>query len=247
MNSERELRGESVYRLPLTFSGRTGPSQGRLLRFTHPHRGWRYRRAPHAGAVGGRGAARDAGGIRAGADRRQRGVEARLLPQRNFRYHLLPAEPIYRRQWWKNARWSFAGISLLRKLSKLFREEHPVAVLGTGGYASAPVVWWASRLGIPTRDPGTECLSGPLEPVAGQAGAGDLSRAAGGDGALRQGHHGADDRDRATRSRRRRRPESSMRDCASASRRAGRTVLITGGSQGRLRSTRRWRDWIGCG
>jgi UDP-N-acetylglucosamine--N-acetylmuramyl-(pentapeptide) pyrophosphoryl-undecaprenol N-acetylglucosamine transferase len=78
-----------------------------------------------------------------------RGVEARILPQRNFRYHLLPAEPIYRRQWWKNARWSFAGVSLLNKLSKLFREEHPVAVLGTGGYASAPVVWWASRLGIP--------------------------------------------------------------------------------------------------
>lgn len=79
----------------------------------------------------------------------QRGVEARVLPQRNFRYHLLPAEPIYRRQWWKNARWSFAGFNLLRKLGKLFREEHPVAVLGTGGYASAPVVWWASRLGIP--------------------------------------------------------------------------------------------------
>jgi UDP-N-acetylglucosamine--N-acetylmuramyl-(pentapeptide) pyrophosphoryl-undecaprenol N-acetylglucosamine transferase len=78
-----------------------------------------------------------------------RGVEARLLPQRNFRYHLLPAEPIYRNEWWKNARWPFVGISLLRRLSKLFREEHPVAVLGTGGYASAPVVWWASRLGIP--------------------------------------------------------------------------------------------------
>ena len=66
-----------------------------------------------------------------------RGVEAKLLPQRNFRYHLLPAEPIYRSQWWKNARWPFVGVSLLRRLSRLFREEHPVAVLGTGGYASA--------------------------------------------------------------------------------------------------------------
>jgi UDP-N-acetylglucosamine--N-acetylmuramyl-(pentapeptide) pyrophosphoryl-undecaprenol N-acetylglucosamine transferase len=80
----------------------------------------------------------------------RRGVEASLLPQRNFRYHLLPAEPIYRRQWWKNARWPFVGISLLSRLHRLFREEHPVAVLGTGGYASAPVVWWATRLGIPT-------------------------------------------------------------------------------------------------
>ncbi len=79
----------------------------------------------------------------------QRGVEATILPTRNFRYHLLPAEPIYRRQWWKNLRWPFVSISLLNRLGKLFREEHPVAVLGTGGYASAPVVWWASRLGIP--------------------------------------------------------------------------------------------------
>jgi UDP-N-acetylglucosamine--N-acetylmuramyl-(pentapeptide) pyrophosphoryl-undecaprenol N-acetylglucosamine transferase len=80
----------------------------------------------------------------------RRGVEATILPTRNFRYHLLPAEPIYRRTWWKNLRWPFVGVSLLNRLSKLFREEHPVAVLGTGGYASAPVVWWATRLGIPT-------------------------------------------------------------------------------------------------
>jgi UDP-N-acetylglucosamine--N-acetylmuramyl-(pentapeptide) pyrophosphoryl-undecaprenol N-acetylglucosamine transferase len=79
----------------------------------------------------------------------QRGVEARLLPGRGFRYHLLPAEPIYRRTWWKNARWPFVAVSLLRRVAQLFREEHPVAVLGTGGYASAPVVWWASQLGIP--------------------------------------------------------------------------------------------------
>jgi UDP-N-acetylglucosamine--N-acetylmuramyl-(pentapeptide) pyrophosphoryl-undecaprenol N-acetylglucosamine transferase len=79
-----------------------------------------------------------------------RGVEARLLPTRPFRYHLLPAEPIYRRTWWKNARWPFVAASLLKQLRALFRTEQPVAVLGTGGYASAPVVWWASRLGIPT-------------------------------------------------------------------------------------------------
>ena len=29
----------------------------------------------------------------------------------------------------------------------LFEAERPVAVLGTGGYASAPVVWWATRHG----------------------------------------------------------------------------------------------------
>lgn len=79
----------------------------------------------------------------------QRGVEARLLPSRGFRYHLLPAEPIYRRTWWRNARWPFIAATLMRQVARLFREEHPVAVLGTGGYASAPVVWWATQQGIP--------------------------------------------------------------------------------------------------
>lgn len=79
----------------------------------------------------------------------ERGVEARLLPQRPFRFHLLPAEPVYRRQWWKNARWPVALLRLWRHLNRIFRTEQPSAVLGTGGYASAPVVWWAARHGIP--------------------------------------------------------------------------------------------------
>ena len=78
-----------------------------------------------------------------------RGVEARLLPTRDFRYHLLPSEPIYRRTWWKNVRWPVIAGRLLRRVEELFAEERPVAVLGTGGYASAPVVWWATRRGIP--------------------------------------------------------------------------------------------------
>ena len=32
----------------------------------------------------------------------------------------------------------------------MFDAERPVAVLGTGGYASGPVVWWAARHGVPT-------------------------------------------------------------------------------------------------
>jgi UDP-N-acetylglucosamine--N-acetylmuramyl-(pentapeptide) pyrophosphoryl-undecaprenol N-acetylglucosamine transferase len=78
-----------------------------------------------------------------------RGVEARLLPTRDFRYHLLPSEPIYRRTWWRNVRWPVIAGRLLRQVSRLFDAERPAAVLGTGGYASAPVVWWATRQRIP--------------------------------------------------------------------------------------------------
>jgi UDP-N-acetylglucosamine--N-acetylmuramyl-(pentapeptide) pyrophosphoryl-undecaprenol N-acetylglucosamine transferase len=79
-----------------------------------------------------------------------RGVEATILPSRDFRFHLLPSEPIYRRTWWKNVRWPLIAGALLRRIDRLFDQERPVAVLGTGGYASAPVVWWAARHGIPT-------------------------------------------------------------------------------------------------
>jgi len=79
-----------------------------------------------------------------------RGVEAQLLPTRDFRFHLLPSEPIYRRTWWKNLRWPLIAGRLLRWIERVFQEEKPVAVLGTGGYASGPVVWWGTRQGVPT-------------------------------------------------------------------------------------------------
>ncbi len=79
-----------------------------------------------------------------------RGVEATILPNRDYRYHLLPMEPIYRRQWWRNLRWPLLAGRLLRCVDELLEAERPVAVLGTGGYASAPVVWRAARRGVPT-------------------------------------------------------------------------------------------------
>ena len=80
----------------------------------------------------------------------ERGIERTLLPTREFRHVLLPAEPLYRRQWWKNWRWPFLAGRLLRAVGRLLDQERPVAVLGTGGYASAPVVYLAARRGIPT-------------------------------------------------------------------------------------------------
>lgn len=79
-----------------------------------------------------------------------RGIEASVLPTRDFRYYLLPAEPIYRRTWWKNARWPWIIWRLAGGVRRIFETERPAAVLGTGGYASAPVVLWAQRTGVPT-------------------------------------------------------------------------------------------------
>lgn len=80
----------------------------------------------------------------------ERGIEARLLPSRDFPYQLLPAEPIYRRQWWKNLRWPLLALRLRREVDRLLEREQPAVVVGTGGYASGPVIWRAARRGIPT-------------------------------------------------------------------------------------------------
>jgi len=79
-----------------------------------------------------------------------RGIERTLLPTRDFRHVLLPAEPLYRKQWWKNWRWPFVARHLATSVGNLLDQERPVAVLGTGGYASAPVVYLAARRRIPT-------------------------------------------------------------------------------------------------
>jgi len=80
----------------------------------------------------------------------RRGIEATVLPRYPFRYHLLSAEPVYRRQWWRNARWPFIAWRMWREVGTVLDSERPVLVIGTGGYAAGPVLWRAQRRGLPT-------------------------------------------------------------------------------------------------
>ncbi len=80
----------------------------------------------------------------------ERGVEAAILPTRPYPYTLLPVEPIYRRQWWRNVRLPVTAWRAVTAARKLLDRERPDVVVGTGGYASGPVVWSAARRGIPT-------------------------------------------------------------------------------------------------
>lgn len=79
----------------------------------------------------------------------RRGVEATLLPRRPFRYHLLPSEPLYRRAWWRNARWLLATGPLALAARRILREERPAVVVGTGGYAAAPMLLAARLARLP--------------------------------------------------------------------------------------------------
>ncbi len=79
----------------------------------------------------------------------ERGVEARILPDRSYRFHLLPAEPIYRHQWWRNVRWPLLLPRVLRAAGDVLAREGAKLVVGTGGYVAGPVLYAAHRRGIP--------------------------------------------------------------------------------------------------
>lgn len=79
----------------------------------------------------------------------RRGVEATLLPRRPFRFHLLSAEPLHRRAWWRNARWAVAPWRLVVECRRVLATERPAVVVGTGGYAAAPMLLAAVLAGVP--------------------------------------------------------------------------------------------------
>ena len=80
----------------------------------------------------------------------RRGIESDVLPRYPFRHYLLPIEPIYRHQWWRNARWPLVVWRMWYSIGRVLADEHPALVVGTGGYVAGPVVWRAQRAGLPT-------------------------------------------------------------------------------------------------
>ncbi len=77
------------------------------------------------------------------------GIEARLVPQAGYRLHALPLAGL---AGGPRAR-ARAGLLFLKALArcrKILKTFGPGAVLGVGGYASAPAVVAANALGVPT-------------------------------------------------------------------------------------------------
>lgn len=80
----------------------------------------------------------------------QRGVEARVLPERGLPHRLLPLEPIRRARPWENWRLLVGSARSAAGLAGVFRDFRPQLVVGTGGYASGPAVAWGIARGVPT-------------------------------------------------------------------------------------------------
>jgi UDP-N-acetylglucosamine--N-acetylmuramyl-(pentapeptide) pyrophosphoryl-undecaprenol N-acetylglucosamine transferase len=79
----------------------------------------------------------------------RRGIERDILPTTEFPHLLLDLHPLYRSAVWNNWRTVAGFASSWRQLSRLVRQRRPVAVVGTGGYASGLALAYAAVHRIP--------------------------------------------------------------------------------------------------
>ena len=82
------------------------------------------------------------------------GAEGRMemdkVPAAGYEIIGLPVAGLQRRLTLSNFALPFKVIKSVRMAKKLIREFKPDIAIGVGGYASAPLLWAASRMGIPT-------------------------------------------------------------------------------------------------
>lgn len=70
----------------------------------------------------------------------RRGVEARVLPEQDVPFELLPLHPIYRQRPWRNWKLVASAIPVVSALRRKMGHFDPQVVVGTGGYASGPAL-----------------------------------------------------------------------------------------------------------
>ncbi len=77
-------------------------------------------------------------------------MEMQKIPSLGYKIVGLPIAGLQRRLDWHNIEVPFKLIKSIRKAKRVIKEFEADLVIGFGGYASAPVLWAAQKLGIPT-------------------------------------------------------------------------------------------------
>ena len=77
-------------------------------------------------------------------------MEMEKVPALGYRIVGLPIAGLQRRLEWRNLLVPFKVLRSIRQARHTIRDFGADAVVGFGGYASAPVLWAAQRLGVPT-------------------------------------------------------------------------------------------------
>ena len=72
------------------------------------------------------------------------------VPALGYRFVGLPIAGLQRRLDWRNLAVPFKAVKSIRMAKRIIRDFGADAVVGFGGYASAPVLWAAQRMGVPT-------------------------------------------------------------------------------------------------
>lgn len=76
-------------------------------------------------------------------------MEMEKVPQAGYPIEGLPISGIQRSLSLRNLSWPFRLLSSLWKAGKIVRKQQPHAVVGVGGYASGPLLYMATKKGVP--------------------------------------------------------------------------------------------------
>jgi UDP-N-acetylglucosamine--N-acetylmuramyl-(pentapeptide) pyrophosphoryl-undecaprenol N-acetylglucosamine transferase len=79
-----------------------------------------------------------------------RGLESKIVPQQGVAFEEITITGFRRSLSWENVRTVMRFLQGVRRSKQLLKKFKPDVVVGTGGYVCGPVVYAASRLGIPT-------------------------------------------------------------------------------------------------
>lgn len=77
-------------------------------------------------------------------------MEMDRVPKLGYNIVALPIAGLQRRMEWRNLLLPFKVLESVIKAKRVIREFKADCVVGFGGYASAPVLWAAGRIGVPT-------------------------------------------------------------------------------------------------
>lgn len=77
-------------------------------------------------------------------------IEEKIIPKNNYDLETIEFSGINRRNMLKNVFFPFRFISALNRSKKILGRFEPDVVVGTGGFVSAPVVYGAVKMNIPT-------------------------------------------------------------------------------------------------
>lgn len=80
----------------------------------------------------------------------EKGLEATLVPRQGIPFEAIDISGLKRKLSWENVRTVRRFIRAVTRSKEILRQWRPDIVVGTGGYVCGPVVYAASRLGIPT-------------------------------------------------------------------------------------------------